>query len=927
MLNRRRIRYANDTAYTGVAAQPPPNTPQANLSARAAARTIGKAKSPPALALAPAPLLSQPRQVAPKLLNGLLLGRRTSVTLGDPRFKGFTLGPAQLDVPSDTTLVYDVDDDDEVWSQNRELMKDLSLSAAPAPAPVKMVKRYIPTTTGVKVVEVPESLLKLQIERSNSIRANMNLLRLNLIQGAPRKPSLRALSLTSLSYVNYKVTRSPSMLNTKLPQRQPLKAGAPAGARPGANAAKRQLAPVPPPHTTTTTTPNRTSAPARKAGAATTTTTTTTTAGRTLKKGALQVAPTPSPRAVEEPTTPTPTVSDSERKLAQIRQQVEHEKELQRQIEAAQREYDQLKLQRLHREEVLELFLEEDEEDDEAAATTTAAAAVVAPRAPELSQADVTFDYDTTVPDSPEEEIITETRHVEVIPAPQVIPVPAAANVPSIDVFPEPSVDHDDHPEVVSEESLRETAHAPEPEGLAKLLRPAFAQQPLQTLLTLLVTIPGTPAEVDDIRQLGVPGATGAATGGSLRLLLRLVDLGEPRKPMKLALKNLNSLYTLGSQALGPRALAAQLAYLSLETAENTRLNMKLSQSDLSDGLDPHRLQERLPSRSPQPPLAAERRQLTTLRQQDPHTAHLQQQQGQPGQRHRPQSYAAPQQTKMSNRSLRQLTHGMPSHQQQQQQQAYVAPIAPHPALQPGYQLPLKIKAQQLYAKAQARPMSQFAPVRKSLYLKELRDLGEQGGSATLRGNPSNGQAQQQQPHPTYQANGAGGAPGPQPSAAPAAVNAQDQRASKRLTLRGNNNGGGAAPATQTDVSALSLAGGFRLRIVDSDDEDGPVPFTSGLAGAPAAAAAAQPLALLAPAQQGPPPKKRGGFITNAFILPSVRDQAEAPVEELVLNVNFGLLRPQDDGRRQLTGDSQSLARDKKKFSGKLRKLFGKNKG
>ena len=47
----------------------------------------------------------------------------------------------------------------------------LSSKQQPQQQPVKMVKKYIPTPNGIKIVEVPESNLAQEISRNNSIRS------------------------------------------------------------------------------------------------------------------------------------------------------------------------------------------------------------------------------------------------------------------------------------------------------------------------------------------------------------------------------------------------------------------------------------------------------------------------------------------------------------------------------------------------------------------------------------------------------------------------------------------------------------------------------------------------------------------------------------------------------------------------------------
>lgn len=773
-MNRRRTRYADEQAYTGVNHQIPPGRHGPNSSALAAAKTIGGATKaqPPA----------RSASLSTKKLSGLLLGRRQLVTSSDPRFNGFTSVASHPH--SESTLVYEGEDgEDGTYHKNRETMKELSLSEQP---PVKMVKKYIPTLTGVKIIEVPEEQLKLQIERCNSIRAGMSLSRSPSMTNNMRKSGSRALSLNSLSYVNYK--RSPS-LTTKT---------------------KLSATHKPPVTKTKATTTTATTSPSRK----------------------LSVRPVSKTSAPKQPAKPTPRTTSAslgaEKQLHALQQQIAHEKELQRQIEQAQLEYDQLKQERINQQHHLDLMQEEDEDEALAAAETIDNAA------------DATFDYDSTIPDSPEAVVLRKYTENVLTGSPEVY---NATTIPESSQVHE-GVLHSPESEYREVPTITMSPEPEQPSALAKLLRPTFTDT--EETVTQLGELPPP--------MLGVTGTL------SLALLIRLGD--SDRKPMKLALKNLSSQYTLQSLGLAVQGLAALQAYLLLETAENTRLNMKLLQNEL-DSLDPN------PAGGFQSLRARSRSPL------------------------RPQSYAEPRQrmmneqpqrAKMSGRSFRQLTSGIPP-QAPQHQQNFVQPMAPHPALQPGYQLPLKKKAAQLYARAQKRPHSQFAPnhQRKSSFLREEEGNGDgqvNGGAAPVRASQSTTQPPQQ-----------------------------------RLTLRGQTpvaSGTQHPPAStaQPNRNLLPLSSSaFKSRIMDSDDDDddyapAPVPAPSHGSGRGYA--------------PGPPSKKKGGFITNTFILPAVRDQYDQPVAKPAAAVPIA-------AERKLFAELQGLGKEKKKF-GKLRKLFGKNK-
>lgn len=249
MFSRRKTRSVHDTAYTGVS-RTAPNNHQPNSGALAAALTIGNAmkQQQPAQAAKKNSSIarSQSFQVAPPAANisesgGSLLkrGSRSSMqskdkagALGQPprRFSANSRSSSasaggSFNSQTQHTHVYDIDDSfndsylDEITEEtnqtylnNKARMNDLRLpkqneatgnSNVIANTPVKMVKKYIPTPTGIKVIEVPELQFQKEVARSNSMRSNSLL---------SRSGSLRNVSLTKKSYNN--VPRAASLTGT-----------------------------------------------------------------------------------------------------------------------------------------------------------------------------------------------------------------------------------------------------------------------------------------------------------------------------------------------------------------------------------------------------------------------------------------------------------------------------------------------------------------------------------------------------------------------------------------------------------------------------------------------------------------------------------------------------------------------------------------
>lgn len=354
------------------------------------------------------------------------------------------------------------------------------------------------------------------------------------------------------------------------------------------------------------------------------------------------------------------------------------------------------------------------------------------------------------------------------------------------------------------------------------------------------------------------------------------------KKPMKSAMKSSSS-YSQLPQKQGPlqahvNSNAAKQAYLSLTTAENTRLNSKLSNSQLPSQQFPNpkpHLQimgndlaylgagngGAYPQFATSPQLQktpAKRLSQQTLRKQQP----LQQQQQQQSQFRssmRPQSmtgYAgqnAPQRQQpqgMSNRSLRNST--------------YVQPIAPHPALQKGYVSPAKVKAADLYAKAQSRPYSEFRPLKKqSSFSKESND-----DVPARSPNRDHNTAPHSKPQPRTTLRNLSG-----PSNIQTNENQQQPTSQNANTGQAGRNGFTSRFADSDDDLPLrngsNNQNGFKSRFNDSDEHLPKV---------------------VAPAAQSSPQKQSG----------------------------FSTMRAE----KQNEGQHEAPPKEKKKFGGKLRKLF-----
>lgn len=647
---------------------------------------------------------------------------------------------------------------------NRARVSDLQLHHTPAaPPPVKMVKKYVPTPNGIQVIEVPEAAMKKEIARSNSIRSGMSLSRSGLMSRGLRLSSLNRTYLFS-------------------GQRPP---------RPQAS----------------------------------------------HRQGSLLS----SLKIVENVDLERQSASET----AAAQQKIEHE-QLKRQIEEEKRLAKELDQQRLEFERLKELRLQNERkfrelrelEEEEARSRTMSPVSVLNPATltgsfPEEKPPTITLDqHQESVPVREEEEEVEDEEEEDVpIPPSSIIvdefdqkkieeeehetqvpiahPIPVSANehtsqtVPDVQEMPSPSeysleVGSTESPSRRSRSSPTVREHiandtfsdgkdefgieeVPDDDfdtpNLAQQLRPVF--DPINDRSTNSVSprFDPVPEVIDDNLASGrmTPPPLNLATG-SINSAGSIDSKGS--KPIKSAMKMPKATYLSKSSSLSS---PAHQAYLSLTTAENTRLNSKLSSTQLADtsALIPA---DQRPS-PPKSPVTPQKRLSQSLRKQ-PSTP---QAGAMSGRSLRPRSQSDASQTSRANGG------GMSSRTFKTQPQ----PIPPHPALQPNYQSPSKLKAAELYAKANNRPRSQLQPIKR---LSSFTKHQEQGAPQTATARPVSQQVQhrttlrndrpQSYMPPAYSLNQTDNAPAPAPAHASHA-----------------SNGGGGFKA-------------FKSRYADSDDED-----------------------------------------------------------------------------------------------------------
>ena len=363
------------------------------------------------------------------------------------------------------------------------------------------------------------------------------------------------------------------------------------------------------------------------------------------------------------------------------------------------------------------------------------------------------------------------------------------------------------------------------------------------------------------------------------------------KRPVKSAMKNSSSFYNSSNNSSTVKN-AAQDAYLSLATAENTRLNSKLSSSQLNDAgpqfnsganqmqqpQSNNQYYDNQQNQSIQHNHQNHQNQgmrISTLRKspstQSPGLASrtLRPQSTVPETLHQNNQYHAPV-NGMGNRKLRDRTsaHVNPS----RDRSSYVKHINPHPALQPNYQSPSKTKAADLYAKANARPNSSFVPVAA----KKTPD-----GSATQ---------QAQKAHRTT---------------------LRDMTSSNQAQRADNSVNNPQQNANETNSGHVENDRGFKSRLADSDEEDGHEGRSKFFGGGFSS-------------RFNDSDEDLGGFTRNQHSVNQSTAQHSSKNNELPVSKT----QPSHNNNTFMDGKTdqplKSKSKDKKKFA-KLRKLFGKD--
>lgn len=676
---RRRTR--NSTAYTGVG-QSTPSAQQPNTNAMAAALTIGEnlRETQPAKYGTPRTQSLQ-KQLPQTRSTGSLLKRSPSIQapgLRPPTTRSSRAGSNASrrlsSLQSNTSgqrMEYSVDDsfndsfleqmgrDADVHYSNRATMEDVKLEHKPAPKPaVRMVKKYIPTPNGIKVIEVPEATMKQEIARSNSMRSGMAIGRSPLMQKIPRSPLMQ------------KAPRSVSL-----------------------NSSPRAV-------------------------------------GRTGRQGGSRllslVNPNPISENAEEETRAgrIDEAKERQRERDRLQAQIEDEKHLAQELEKKRLEYEELKrLRQANEQKMKELKRLEEEEalsrsisvDSEANLRKLASPLIV-----------YTHDTPETIVHQQKEavqDVNEEEDDEEDVPIKQLHIVVDEFELRKVESFLTAHDDHDndnsssysldvsnpdiaatssfsepddfdkslptgDNSRKVDEFGIEEVADSP---SLAKQLRPIFDPLSDQEPAPTFDLVPEVIAD-EPLPNLTPPVTNTAASIRS--------NVSSESRPIKSAMKQPKATYNSKASEESP----AHQAYLSLTTAENTRLNSKLSNTQLADG------KELVPDATFTPPKSPNnvlKRMSQTLRKQPSGSNPG----GMSGRSLRPVSQIEQPQTLRANRTG---NGGMSSRTFKPQPQ----PIAPHPVLQRNYQSPSKLKAADLYAKANSRPRSVFQPVRKSSFGK-----------------------------------------------------------------------------------------------------------------------------------------------------------------------------------------------------------------
>ncbi|KAI5954936.1 hypothetical protein KGF54_001497 [Candida jiufengensis] len=775
-------------------------------------------------------------------------------------------------------IVYDIDDSfndsyldeiteesTQVYLNNKKNLQDLKLPShqTEIQKPVKMIKKYIPSPTGIKVIEVPESSFEKEIARHNSMRSNSLMSRSNSMRNVSQKKS---------------TSRSSSLTNK---QQKPIQQ-------------KRAV-----------------SSP--------------------LKMQSMNENV-----DLEEKLGKTQEKQAQEAKLKALEQEIEREKQLAKDLELKRLEYERLKKERLENEKRMQelqlkeaqnyieqdsIYEEDEDEEDEPINKPNGAVNEL----DKIKEEEVGKDYkheeevgDDTLEDYTESSVrISVPVKAETIERPQLAKLNSEytnseATESNLDLTDFKSLDprgsttelgvinqyselkgsdleeEDDDDEIVDiPEAVNETFESQvEPEiQLQKVVDESELEhnQESQTFKTPQESNITTSSKAESSDTL-LPPVIATATNSSSKSSVYSGDSN--KRPMKSAMKSSTSFTQLPQQQQPNNAAksnAAHQAYLSLTTAENTRLNSKLSNSQLASQnpipnqvQGQHQHQQQQQQQHPDissndlyssgaggayPQFAASQFQKQPMKRLSQQTLRKapppqQQQTQQPQQQEyrlsmRPQQQQQQQQVQQQQPQQR-LSMRAPPQQQQKQPQgmsnrslrpnSQVQPIAPHPALQPGYISPSKIKAQELYSKAQQRPYSNFNPPAR---------------------NPNRPKSTTKEPRITL-------------------------RDSQPPSATQNNGSTPIYPQTQTQEQQPSGSGdGFKSRFADSDD-DLPLKKTFG--------------SRFNDSDEDLPKSNSNNF-QNSFNQPPPSQQQQ---------------------QQQQIYNSQPQLKEKKKFGGKLKKLFSK---
>lgn len=774
MFSRRKNRPGLATAYTGVN-HPAPAANQPNSNAMAAAVTIGQALKAGQSTQQPAFQPQQPQN------RGSLLKRSTSIGSGVNRAKTTRSGPISRTSsvtsaparPRTPQRAQNADSSFDDHHSNHAQMRDLKLHPIPPSLPLtgpKMVKKYIPTPTGIKVVEVPEASLQQEISRSNSMRSGHNIAR----TGSLTKPKVvRSLSLTAVLKQTHKPPQKPSLRLSSLSSAPKIFEEVELEESLGHDDAYASLQ-------------KQIDHEKRLAEDF---------AAKKLEYEQLKLQRLKNERALLQ----LQEEADQEHASQQAAYQAaaKHSAAIQ---EAEKTRIATLEAARAlssegafgaatHQKQVQQTLAEQKANRTALAAGAATAASHLADDTsgetyiskPQLHNVFVSSEEDSVDIETPDAAIHPasvvvdelekkELENIDGVDAKAVVVdeldrpssldelgpsgtaigiITQYGNFASTELLESPTKaplgtelnNHDpqslaEQPEIdtVDDFGIEEVAYDGDEDdksALARHLRPKFDAIPEIIDADFDLKSPLS----DDTLRIPVYD-TGAASGASSISSVDSATGVRHKRPVKLAMKNSNSFYN-SSNSLAANSNAARDAYLSLTTAENTRLNSKLSASNLQE----------LPTAQPANG-SANKRLSQSLRKAPPQPA------GTLASRSlRPQSYVEPPRAQNGNgfalRSLR------------DRNSAHIQGIPPHPALSPNYQSPSKARAAELYARASARPNSVFNLDRKSSFDKSL-DPRQQNARqptlpahrTTLRGAPPSPNVpvqRQPQPVPEYQ--------------------------------------------------------------------------------------------------------------------------------------------------------------------------------